>query len=223
MAENAIYQGGCAYQQLRKMGHSESNARLGAQQAKIASYSAGEVIDAHSEHYWRHVVDGIIAVVIRKNPRTPSTFAVHESGAWFSEYIILSKSLAIVEFVALQSTDVLQIPSFYLIDWFENEPIFALAISKMVFKRAARIVEMTVLLKRGESHVKVFAGMFHASDSLNQSQLINTTDIPEPDQFNIPLTQTIIADICGVSRTKYPHYIIMLMDSMTNHPELREH
>lgn len=203
MSHLAIAGGGYAYQRLRSLGCSETAARYCSSKATIRSFDSGESIWNHGQSisHWCTVINGIVTCALIFENKKTTHLALYRENSWFGEDAILSEKLSFGDYRCLVPVDILQIPESCVSEILEKDVVFASRIAKTVSRRVQRNAEMLLILRMGNPTLRSVIGISQFAEAIFESSggehIKNSTlDI------SIPINQTVLASLCGVSRSR---------------------
>jgi len=213
MEESSLYVGGYAYQKMRKLGLSDNSARTYSKLAKISSFNSNEVIwDKGSDvNAWHCIITGLVVASVHTDNSPCTPIALYGESSWFGEYSILNHKPSYANFVSLVSTDVLSLSNDVVLELLEKEPGFAICMAKMMSWRAQKTSEMLMMMKLGNPCLRVVMGICQFAETLAYNADRPPT-IGYGEGVTIPLIQSVLASLCGVSRTRlseFAHHLAM--------------
>lgn len=211
MSLEEIVGGGYAYQKLRKLGLSDKAAFNNARHTTIQSFrqnqhiwKKGSVIES-----WICVINGLVCASVATETSESTPISLYGEDTWFGEFSILSRKPAYANFTCMVPTDVLSMPAELVIELLNIEQGFAAKVAKMVAWRAQKTSEMLLIMKHGSPCLRVVMGLCQFGESLAYR-----ADRPPTIGFGegviIPLTQDLLASLCGVSRTRFSEFVHQL-------------
>lgn len=193
---------------LQKAGVSEAVAQGVASRLVLKSYDTQEVIWAKGGevHGWQFIVTGLVAAAARPDDGRPVPIAIYGAGSWFGEQPLLNRTPSHLEYICLAPTQVLNMPTAVLWQLFNTEAGFARYIARVASWRAQKKAEMLVLMKLGNPCLRVVMGIAQFAEAL-----VSRSERPVTEGLDggiaIPVTQSVIAAMCGVSRAVFSEYV----------------
>lgn len=197
-----------AAQILRKAGVSEPVALSFAPQLTLASYEAQDVIWAKGGKVrsWQFIISGLVAAAVPTQDARSVPITVYGPDSWFGEQPILNRMPPHLEYVCLSPTQAIAMPTAVLRYLFDTEPGFARYIATVAAWRAQRKAEMLVLMKLGNPCLRVVMGIAQFAEAL-----VSRSERPVTEGLDggvaIPVTQAVMAGMCGVSRAVFSEYV----------------
>lgn len=207
MIDGSQYIGGYAYQKLRKLGLSDASARTHSKLAKISSFGPNEVIwhKGAEVSSWHCIVTGLVVASVHTDNSECTPIALYGESSWFGEYSILNQKPSYANFVSLISTDVLSLSKDTVLSLLNEEPGFAVCMAKMMSWRAQKTSEMLMMMKLGNPCLRVVMGICQFAETLAYNADRPPT-IGYGEGVTIPLIQSVLASLCGVSRTRLSEF-----------------
>ena len=200
-----------AYQLLKSLGLSEQRVLAVLLSLKVESLDVNQVIfrKGSEPEVWTHIVTGLVSVGIPEKSGVITPINIFGPGTWFGEVSILNRMALMLDGVCLTPVRILTMPLAQAVDAFENEPEFSRHIAHLVAWRAQQYAEMLVLMRLGSPQLRVAMGLALFSEALQNSNShlpINDFD----DSIDIPLKQSVLASMCGVSRSIFSECVLQL-------------
>lgn len=158
------------------------------------------------EHPWCHILSGLASASL---PHVDGDYApvdIYGTGSWFGEDTIFNHSPSALEYVSLTGMRVLMLSREDARQAFAAEPRFAQYIAELVAWRSQRHAEMLALARTGNPTLRVVLGVAMFAESIHKG----ASHLPtahNKDCLEIPLKQSLIAAICGVSRGVFSEQI----------------
>lgn len=149
---------------------------------------------------WSYICDGLVfgCVPGRKGKRVP--YCVYGPGTWFGDPVI-SRNRSTLEYVCLTKAEILQIPFGAALDAFENEPEYSRFVARLTSWRAQRHEELLSLLRVEDLALRVALSLaMLADDLLHNASHLRRTSASSQDHLEIPIKQSLLASMCGLSR-----------------------
>jgi CRP/FNR family cyclic AMP-dependent transcriptional regulator len=193
---------------LQKAGVSEPAAHSVAFKLCLKSYDEQEVIWAKGTQVqsWQFIITGLVAATAPTCEERSVPISIYGPGSWFGEQPILNRMPSHLAYVCLGPTQVLCMPMAVLWQLFNTEPGFARYIAKVATWRAQRKAETLVLMKLGNPCLRVVMGIAQFAEALASHSERPATEGLEGG-IAIPVTQAVIAAMCGVSRAVFSEYV----------------
>lgn len=169
-------------QRLRKLGLSDAVAAHTATLVKVQSLDAGRKIWAKGGEvsHWHYLISGLVSASISTTNSESTPLSIYGKGAWFGEQSIINR-----------------------------KPSFARYVAKLMAWRVQKTSETLTLMKLGNPCLRVVMGLAQFAEALAYK-----SDRPPTIGFGegveIPIAQTTLASLCGVSRTLFSEYVQQL-------------
>lgn len=191
-----------AFQQLLKVDMSEASAVKACGHIKVASKQTGKVIQNRGESFdnWYFIINGLLSAALKSHDESSTSLALLGSGTWFGEYSIINSKPCLWDYVALQDCDLLVLPGKVFTEILESDAGFSLYITKSLAWRSHHVGEMLILMKLGNPPLRVMMGISQFVAALAYKNERPPT-IAFGEGVRIPLNQTMLSDLCGVSRS----------------------
>lgn len=190
-----------AYQLLKGLGLSEQRVLAVLPSIKAEALDVDQVIYRKGSHpeAWIHVVSGLIGAGIPDTDGAIMPINVFGAGNWFGEVAILNRRALMLECICLTPVRILTMPLTHAVEAFEQEAEFARHIARRVAWRAQQQAEMLMLMRQDSPQLRVVMGLALFAEALHNGKPHLPTQEPE-DSMDIPLKQSLLASLCGVSR-----------------------
>lgn len=193
---------------LQKAGVPEPVAHNIASKLPLKSYEAEEVIWAKGSEVqsWQFIITGLVAAAA-PTPDAPSVpIHVYGPSSWFGELAILNRMSADLEYACLTPSRVISMPTAVLWELFEKEAGFARYIAKVAAWRARKAAEVLAVMKQGNPPLRVVMGIAQFAEALASHSERPVTEGLDGG-IAIPVTQTVLAAMCGVSRAVFSSHV----------------
>lgn len=124
--------------------------------------------------------------------------------AWFGEQSLLSRQPSAMDYSCLTPVEVIGMDKMHLEAAFAQEPDFVRFLVGLVTWRVQQQSEMLMLMRLGSSSLRVVMGLAQLAEAIRHD-----LDVPvdSADRVEIPISQELIASLCGVSRTLFSEYL----------------
>lgn len=202
---------GYVYHRLRRLGLSESTAQQVVPLVKVQSFEAGSKMWAKGSevHYWQYIMGGLVSAAIPTTNSESTPISIYGKGAWFGEQSIINRKPSFADYVSLTASEVLCMPAATFDALFLQEPNFARSVAKLMAWRVQKTTETLTLMKLGNPCLRVVMGLAQFAEALAyRSERPPTVTFGEG--VEIPVSQTTLASLCGVSRTLFSEYVQLL-------------
>lgn len=196
--------GSYAYRQLLHIGLPDARAKLISNKLKIRSFEINHVISSKGDclDSWHLVMTGLVAASSPLSETESVPISLYGECSWFGEQSIINKKPSYANYVCLTSTDVLSLPASMVHELLEEEPQFSNYMAKLMAWRAQRASEMLMLMKLGNPALRVVIGLSQFIEAVAYNSERPPT-IGLGAGVQLPLTQSAIAALCGVSRSSF--------------------
>ncbi len=196
------------YQKLRQVGLSELYARKVSVVAKVRSFSINEVIWSKGSdiNSWLFIIEGLVAASIPTSNSKATPISIYGQDSWFGEQEIINRKPSYAEYSCLVPTEVLCLDAPTVLMLFEAEPGFSRFIARLLSWRVHKTSEMLMLMKLGNSCLRVVMGLSQFAEALTYSSSRPPT-IGFGQSMQVPINQSVLASLCGVSRTVFSEQI----------------
>ncbi|MDD3934911.1 MAG: Crp/Fnr family transcriptional regulator [Rhodoferax sp.] len=168
---------------------------------KVESLDADQVIcrKGSPPEAWHHIVHGLVGAGIPQENGVITPINIFGPGSWFGEVSILNRRSLMLDCICLTPVRILKMPLVQAMDAFENEADFSRHIARLVAWRTQQHAEMLVLMRLGSPQLRVVMGLALFAEALhNSNSHLPTNELD--DSIDIPLKQSVLAAMCGVSR-----------------------
>ncbi len=199
------------FKRLRSLGLEHELALKTASVVKVRSFEAGSVIWAKGSEVqsWQYIVDGLVAAAIPTTNSLSTPISIYGKGSWFGEQPIINRKPSYAEYVCLVETEVLALPAANFDQLFVDDAGFARHVAKLMAWRVQKTSETLMLMKLGNPCLRTVMGLAQFAEALAYRSDRPPT-IPFGEGVEIPISQTTLASLCGVSRTLFSEYVQQL-------------
>ena len=189
------------YQALKSLGLPDQRVERMLVAAKSESFCVDQVVwpKGASLQPWSHLLSGIVCACVPDADGGFNPVSIYGPGAWFGEEAILTGQASAVEYVCLTPAHVVMIPLTEAQKAFACDAEFSRYIARLVHWRSQQQTEMLSLMRMGSPALRVVMGLAHFSEAMASS----SSHLPHfefEDTLDIPLKQSLLASMCGVSR-----------------------
>lgn len=150
--------------------------------------------------HWIYVLSGFIGANVVAADGDSVPVDILGSGCWLGESMVLHQRSSPLEFVCLSNASVLTLPIEDVRDAFEHDARFARSLARLLASRGAVQAELIALIKAGSPQMRVVMGLTLLISSLNGGGSSRPSKESPDATFHIPLKQSLLASLCGVSR-----------------------
>ena len=190
-----------AYHLLKGLDLSEQRVLAVLPSIKVESLDVDQVIRLKGSQpdNWTHVVSGLVGAGIPDKDGAIMPIHIFGPGNWFGEVAILSRRALMLECICLTPVRILTMPLAHAVEAFEQEAEFARHIARRVAWRAQQQMEMLMLMRQGSPQLRVVMGLALFAEALhNDNSHLSLSELD--NGIDIPLKQSLLASLCGVSR-----------------------
>jgi CRP/FNR family cyclic AMP-dependent transcriptional regulator len=192
---------------LRHLGLTDPVAGQVARDIRVQSFEAGHTIWAKGSmiQSWQFIIHGLVSAAIPTANSDSTPISVYGDGAWFGEQTIINRKPSYAAYVCLIPTEVLSMPAERFDQLFLEDAGFARFVAKLVAWRVQKTSETLMLMKLGNPCLRVVMGLAQFAEALSYRSERPPT-IGFGDGLEIPIPQSTLASLCGVSRTLFSEY-----------------
>jgi CRP/FNR family cyclic AMP-dependent transcriptional regulator len=190
------------YQLLLGVGLDESTVLKMLPRVETMAFDAGDVIWSKGGEVtaWTYIVTGLVSATVPLQEGGCMQINVYGRRTWFGEEALLNRYPSCLEYVCLSPVRAVSVPALDTLAAFQNEPDFSRYIALLMAWRSRQNSEMIVLMKQGSPHLRVVMGLALFAEALNYNSSRPPTHGLEGPSLEIPVKQSVIASVCGVSR-----------------------
>lgn len=200
------------YELLMGLGLSRPRTLEMLPRVKVAGFDPREIIWSKGGEVaaWTYVVSGLVSagVPIREGGRIQVN--IYGQRTWFGEEALLNRYPSSLEYVCLTPLRVVMMPAADALAAFQSEPEFARYIALLMAWRSRQNAEMIVLMKQGSPPLRVIMGLALFAEALQYNSARPPTEGPEGTTVEIPVKQSVVASVCGVSRGVFSEVVQQL-------------
>jgi CRP/FNR family cyclic AMP-dependent transcriptional regulator len=190
------------YQLLKGLGLDESSVLQMLPRVKMAAFDSGDVIWAKGGQVtaWTYIISGLVGASVPLQEGGCIQVNVYGRRTWFGEEALLNRYPSCLEYVCLSPVRAVSIPAVETLTAFQNEPEFSRYIALLMAWRSRQHSEMIVLMKQGSPPLRVVMGLALFAEALNYNSSRPPSHGLEGPSLEIPVKQSVVASVCGVSR-----------------------
>lgn len=194
-----------AVQILSRLGLSESSARGVAPKLVVASYEAGQVVWLQNQPitHWCFLISGIVVATSPRLNGQRLPMALFGPQSWFGEIPIVNNDPTVLDYVCATDVQMIRMPAPTFHHAVATDAGFSAKILRMTARRARLQMDLIVSLKLDSSTMRTMLGLAQIAEALSAPSLAE-------DILAIPIKQSLVAAMCGVSRTMLSHYLQVL-------------
>lgn len=190
-----------AYQLLNGLGISEQCLLRMLPNIRVESYIPDHVICRKGSRpaFFSHVLTGLICVCAPEPDGSITPIHILGPGTWFGVDAVFNVDAVALETVCLTPARVLEIPLTDATAAFQSEPRFSQFLAQLMSWRSQRHTERLTLMRLGSPQLRVVMGLALFAEALhNSNSHLPTNELDDIQE--IPLKQSLLASMCGVSR-----------------------
>jgi len=190
-----------AYEKMKCIGISEKTAIKNADKLHLYTMAAGELLWNRGIKLpgYNYVIDGLISASITDNKFDSFSVAVYGANSWFGEQAVISNLPIYADYVAIYPTELITIPRDILMEILHEEPDFATHMTETIARRAQSTSEMMLIMQLANGATRSVMGIYYLAEGFVQTGSHNNERTN--DTVTLPIAQSVMATICGVSRT----------------------
>jgi len=191
-----------AVQILSRLGFGEPAARAIAPKLVIGSYETGQVIWLRNQTLsaWCFLISGIVVGTSPSVSGQRLPMALHGPLNWFGEIPILNDEPTVMDYVCATDVQLIRMPVQTFREAVASDPGFSNHILKMTARRSQLQMDLIISLKLDSPTLRTMLGLAQIAESLAASA-------EGQEVLAIPIKQSVVAAMCGVSRTLLSHYL----------------
>jgi len=200
------------FELLTGMGLSESCALQILPRVRMTGFDPQEIVWSKGSGVaaWTYIVSGLVGASVPIQEGSSIHVDIYGNRTWFGEEALLNRYPSSFEYVCLTSVRTVEIPASDVLAAFQREPEFARYIALLMAWRSRRSSEMAVLMKQGSPALRVVMGLALFAEALQYHSSRPPTQGAEGISVKIPVKQSIVASICGVSRSAFSEVVRQL-------------
>lgn len=194
-----------ALQTLRDLGLNERTSYSIVSQIRLSSLDAGQVVWPRGQYVdsWRFIMTGMVAFTIPTKVGGHAAIDIRGENSWIGEGLILTSQVTPFECSCVTASEFLTIPRLTLVNLMHTEVVFANEVARLMAARTNWQQEMLTLLRFGSPCLRVVQGLALFAESLNLTEPRSHREL----SASLPAKQSILATLCGVSRTVMSKYL----------------
>lgn len=190
------------YRLLKKINFSDRRILEVLPRMSIRSFEPGDVIWGKGlpVQSWYCVMSGYVAVSVPLEAGGQMPVQILGQHAWFGEQALLSQQPSAMDYRCLTPVEVIGMDKSQLESAFSHEPDFVRFLVGLVTWRVQQQSEMLMLMRLGSSSLRVVMGLAQLAEAICHDLELPASAI---ERVEIPISQELIASLCGVSRTLF--------------------
>jgi CRP/FNR family cyclic AMP-dependent transcriptional regulator len=197
-----------AQQQLLRLNMSPTNAHKASLQIKVTTFAENSLILSRGAvaKNWYFIINGMVSAWLKTDKENNSSVVLYGPGTWFSEHSIIAQKPSFWNYSAVEECDCLVFRSENVIQIAKNDIGFSSFLLELVAWRSHYAAEMLTLMKSGSPALRVVMGISQFVEVLAYRAQRPPT-IGYGESLRIPVKQSIVANMCGVSRSVFSELI----------------
>lgn len=192
------------------MGVSASAAFEAGKQSRVISRKAGDLIwrtGAPITH-WHHIIEGMVAEQVTMDQGLSYPLTLHSRNSCFAKHDLLGDGKAQVDYLAVTDVELLTLPASAYLALVRSDAGFAQHLLGELSSQIRQQNNQLIVNKCSNSALRVIGGLALCAEGLClAAEASASPPPPEDDSLMLPLSQQMIARLCGVSRTLFSEYI----------------
>lgn len=191
------------------MGVGTALAYEAGKQSRVISRKAGDLIwrtGAPITH-WHHIIDGIVAEQVTMDQGLSYPLALHGRGSSFAKHDLLGDGRAQVDYLAVTDVELLTLPAHAYLALLRSDPGFAQHLVTLLSAEIRQQNNHLIVNKCSNSALRVIGGLALCAEGLCTPVSGGAPHFMRANSLLLPLSQQMIARLCGVSRTLFSEYI----------------
>lgn len=191
-----------AVQILSRLGLNEASARAIAPRLLIASYDAGQPVWLQNEHIaaWCFLISGMVVGTSPRMSGQRLPMTLHGPQTWFGEVPILNDEPTVLDYVCATDVQLIRMPVQTFRDAISRDPGFSAHLLRSTARHAQLQMDLIISLKVDSPTMRCMLGLAQIAQAL-----IASVEGQQP--LAVPVKQSLVAAICGVSRTVLSQYL----------------
>jgi CRP-like cAMP-binding protein len=197
--------------QLKELGLSEGLAQGLSAKVKLMSYASGDTLLNRGEFSssWFMVMSGAVIGAVEFPGRGMTAVELYGERSWFGGLSVLAEEPSTLCFSAVTEVQLLKLPADLMLDAMAREPLFSKKLCQMIAMQSLRQSESLMLHKVGGLGLRILFGIAALVEALSET-LRPITEPSGEGRFEMPVNQTQMAWLCGVSRTVISQHLQQL-------------
>jgi CRP/FNR family cyclic AMP-dependent transcriptional regulator len=191
------------------MGVGTTLAYEAGKQSRVISRKAGDLIwrtGAPITH-WHHIIDGIVAEQVTMDQGLSYPLALHGRGSSFAKHDLLGDGRAQVDYLAVTDVELLTLPAHAYLALLRSDSGFAQHLVTLLSAEIRQQNNHLIVNKCSNSALRVIGGLALCAEGLCNPVSGGAPHFMRANSLLLPLSQQMIARLCGVSRTLFSEYI----------------
>lgn len=195
------------YHVLKSLGLSDASILHLLPRLVSKTFAADQVLwpKGASDHPWCHILNGLVGASQPGADGEHAPLDIYGVGSWFGEATLFKHTPSALEYVSLTEVRVMMLTSEDAQQAFKTAPQLAQHVAELVAWRSQRHSEMLALGRTGNPTMRVVLGMAIFAESMQKGAA--HLPVSSKDHLEVPLKQSLIAAICGVSRGVFSEQI----------------
>lgn len=197
------------YQLLMGLGLGERRVLQMLQRVKMSAFDAGTIIwpKGGQVEAWTYIISGLVGASVPMQEGGSIQVNIYGPRTWFGEEALLNRYPSGLEYGCLTPLRVVSVPAADTLAAFQDEPEFARYVALLMAWRSRQHSERVVLMKQGSPPLRVVMGLALFAEALFYNSSRPPTRGPEETSMEIPVKQSVIASVFGVSRSVFSELV----------------
>ena len=197
------------YQLLKGVGLSERYALELLPRVQTTVFDAGQVIwpKGGEVQALTYIASGLVGASAPLREGGSIQVNIYGPRTWFGEEPLLNRYPSCVDYVCLTPVRVVSVSAADTMTAFQHEPEFARFVALLMAWRSRQHSERVVLVKQGSPALRVVMGLALFVEALHYNSSRPPTQGLEGTSIEIPVKQSVVASICGVSRSAFSELV----------------
>lgn len=199
-----------------RMGISTPASFEANKQSRVISKRAGDPVWRYGETitHWCYIVDGMVAELVSLGQGSGYPLTLHGRNTSFARHELFGDGRACVDYVAVTDVELLTLPAEAYRSLLDSDPGFARHVVGLSARQLQQQTKMLIVNKCSNSALRVVGGLALCAESFSVPRQPCPGHDPEgSERLLLPMSQQMIARLCGVSRTLFSEYVGQLVQS----------
>ncbi len=197
------------YQLLKGVGLSERYALELLPRVQMSVLDMGRVIwpKGGQVDAWTYIVSGLVSAGVPLQEGGSIQVSIYGPRTWFGEEPLLNRYPSSLDYVCLTPVRVVSLSTPDAMAAFRHESEFARFVALLMAWRSRQHSERIVLVKQGSPALRVVMGLALFAEAMYYSSSRPPTQGLEGTSVKIPVKQSVVASVCGVSRSAFSELV----------------
>ena len=197
------------YQLLTGLGLSERYAIQMLPRVKMTNFDVGRVIwpKGGQVQAWTYIISGLVGASVPLQEGGCIQVNIYGPRTWFGEEPLLNRYPSSLDYVCLTPVRVVSISATDVMAAFNDQPEFARFVALLMAWRSRQHAERVVLVKQGSPALRVVMGLALFAVAMYYNSARPPTQGLDGASVEIPVKQSVVASVCGVSRSAFSELV----------------